>query len=183
MKILKATFGPLLALTAMLVTLVPAMAEEATVTTAAVKETTQIRLSGTVITAPMISVDGLHGKTVVAQSRFPMQLTKYTAANGVTIFYVSPRDDMNMRRDDLLARVLIEQADGAISEGDSSQFVNRLVRIDELKAEAPADSNSRAYVEHVRGIYHRYDKLAQDLQSTSKLGDRQLAAAYEYHVY
>jgi hypothetical protein len=165
----------------------PAMADAIT-TTEVTTTTTQTKmapvvLQGTVITAPTMSVEGLNGKAVTAQSPFAIPLTKFTASNGVTIFYAGPRDDKDIRRDDLLARILIEQAAGALSASTSSDFVNRLVRIDAMKASNPADTNSRAYNEHVRDIYDGYDKLAQDLKSTSHMGDRELAGKYTYNVY
>ncbi|MBI5175756.1 MAG: hypothetical protein SFV17_05175 [Candidatus Obscuribacter sp.] len=154
-----------------------------TTTTQTVTTTRPMVLQGSIITAPQMTVEGLSGKTVVAQSPFPIQMVKYVSASGQTIYYVGARDDLSIRRDDLMARILIERADGDISSGASSDFMDRLVRIDAQKSSTPSNSRSRAYFEHVLGTYQDYGKLAQDMKSASHKGDKQLASTYSYTVF
>lgn len=186
MKRINSTAGQLMAAVVTLVTsCIPAMAADTTVitTTETITTSRPIVLQGSIITAPTITVEGMHGKTVSAQSPFPIQLVKYTAANGITIFYEGARPELSIRRDELLARILIERADGAISQETSNDFVGRLSRIDERSATTPTNWRTRAYNEHVRETFKRYDHLAQQLQSTSHLGDRELNGSYVYSVY
>jgi hypothetical protein len=182
MKLTKTTVGPLMAAVATIVaTVAPAFAADTTVIETIT--TKKVTLQGSVVTTPMISVEGLQGKAVVAQSPFPQLYVKYTASNGITIFYIGARDDLNMRRDDLLARIMIERADGVISADVSNDFIGRLERIDGMRASTPTDSFSRAYFQHVGDVYRGYDHLAQDLQTSSGLGNKQLAGRYTYFVY
>jgi hypothetical protein len=130
-----------------------------------------------------MQVTGYSGKSVTTPSRFPIVLAKFTATNGITIFYPAAREDLSMRRDDLFARILIEQADGQLSSSASGDFINRLASIDAEKSKTPTDTESRAYYKHVKDTYADYDELAQDIQTSSGQGNKQLASSYSYKVF
>jgi hypothetical protein len=183
MKLSKSTCGPLLATIATLAaTISPALASETTVIET-VTTTKKVVLQGSVATAPMISVEGLNGKTAVARSPFPNLYLPFTSASGITIFFMAARDDLNMRRDELLARVMIEKADGAISADESSNFISRLEKVDGERKSTPTDTFGRAYFQHVGNIYRDYDHIAQDLEQSSNLTSKQLDGRYSYFVY
>lgn len=176
------TLGPVLAALTALTSVLPAMADSVSTTTITTTSRPVV-LQGSAMTAPTMVVTGYSGKSVTTPSRFPIVMAKFTATNGITIFYPAAREDLSMRRDDLFARILIEQADGQLSSSASSDFINRLASIDAEKAKTPSDTESRAYYKHVKDTYADYDQLAQDIQSSSHQGNKQLAGSYSYKVF
>ncbi|CAN5359808.1 hypothetical protein BH11CYA1_BH11CYA1_24560 [soil metagenome] len=176
------TLGPVLAALAAITSFLPAMADTS-ITTITTTSKPVVILQGSAMTAPTIQVTGFSGKSVTTASRFPIVLAKFTASNGITIFYPAAREDLSMRRDDLFARILIEQADGQLSSSASGDFINRLASIDAEKAKTPTDTESRAYYKHVKDTYADYDELAQDIQTSSHQGNKQLAGSYNYKVF
>ncbi|MBN9397239.1 MAG: hypothetical protein J0H83_18470 [Candidatus Melainabacteria bacterium] len=182
----KKAVGPILAAIATTVAAIaPAFAAQTVTTTTVTTTTKPVVLQGSVITSPTCNVTGFGGKSVTAPSPFPIPLTRVEAANGIVFYYAGPRENLSVRRDDLFARILIEESAGFISSGASNDFVNRLVSIDNRKASTPSDSNSRTYHKYVKDTYNEYDRLAQDLKKNSHphQGDGQLAGAYQYTVY
>lgn len=183
---MKATksLGPVLAALAAITSFLPAMADTS-VSTTTITSTSRpvVILQGSAMTAPTMQVTGYSGKSVTTPSRFPIVLAKFTATNGITIFYPAAREDLCMRRDDLFARILIEQADGQLSSSASGDFINRLSSIDAEKSKTPTDTESRAYYKHVKDTYADYDELAQDIQTSSGQGNKQLAGSYSYKVF
>ncbi len=177
----KRNLGPVLAAIAAVTSFLPAMAD--TSTTVITTTSRPVILQGSAMTAPTMVVTGYSGKSVTTPSRFPIVLAKFTATNGITIFYAAAREDLAMRRDDLFARILIEQADGQLSSSASSDFINRLASIDAQKAKTPSDTESRAYYKHVKDTYADYDELAQDIQTSSHQHNKQLAGNYSYRVF
>jgi len=175
--------GPVLAAIAAITTFLPAMADTTMSTTTITTTSRPVVLQGSAMTAPTIVVTGYSGKSVTTPSRFPIVLAKFTATNGITIFYPCAREDLSIRRDDLFARILIEQADGQLSSSASSDFINRLASIDAQKAKTPSDTESRAYYKHVKDTYADYDELAQDIQTSSHQHNKQLAGNYSYRIF
>jgi len=100
--------GPVLAAIAAITTFLPAMADTTMSTTTITTTSRPVVLQGSAMTAPTIVVTGYSGKSVTTPSRFPIVLAKFTATNGITIFYPCAREDLSIRRDDLFARILIE---------------------------------------------------------------------------
>lgn len=126
-------------------------------------------------------------KEVVAVA--PVVSTEVTTVTTIT----SPmHDDLLNRRNDLVARVAVEQARGQLSSGEASAFLARIENLDASRVVLRRNEAAGAYIENERAcdalsyheqvskIYDGYDKVASDMQDESRQGDRQLAATYSY---
>jgi hypothetical protein len=114
---------------------------------------------------------------------FPIVLRRYVASNGITIYYPCAREDASIRRDDLLARIISERASGKIDGSEADSFISRLQAIEARRPKDSEFAETRQYFRRALDIYCDYDQLAQDMQTESGQGNKQLAASYEYKIF
>lgn len=132
---------------------------------------------------PTMVVTDTSGRQTIVPAIFPILKAKYTAANGIVIFYPSARGDVSIRRDDLLARVIMERTNGHISASQADGFIARLQNLDSLNNKKITDFETRQYSEQVREIFNGMDKLASDMETSSKMGSRETSNTYGYKIY
>lgn len=132
---------------------------------------------------PTMVVTDLSGRQTIVPAIFPILKAKYTAANGIVIFYPSARGDVAIRRDDLLARIVMERTNGNLTAAQADGFIARLRNLDSLNNSKTADHETRQYARQVREIFWGMDRLARDMKVTSKMTDSKLASAYHYKIY
>jgi len=85
--------------------------------------------------------------------------------------------DLIVRRDDLLARILVERQHGWITADQAQTFTDRALTIDGNRAHLTRDGSTVEY-RMVKDMYKSYDRLAADMQETSGKSDRDLAGLY-----
>lgn len=95
----------------------------------------------------------------------------------VVVVKVVP-EDLIVRRDDLLARIIVERANGWLSSDQADRFTDRVMTVDSTRAHLTNDG-SRLYYQQVKDMYGGYDKIAADMETTSGKGDRELAGLYK----
>ena len=177
-----------LAMATMALSALPVFAAETTVTESTTRQSGGVAVTTTDVTtvstkAPMMVVTNTSGQSTTVPAVFPIVLRRYIAANGVTIYYPCAREDASIRRDDLLARVISERACGKIDSSEADSFIARLQAIEARRPKDSEFSETREYFRRALDIYCDYDQLAQDLQTESKQGNKQLAASYTYKVF
>jgi len=166
----------------------PVFAAETTVTETTTRQSGGVEVSTQSVTttstkAPMMVVTNTSGQSTTVPAVFPIILKRYVASNGVTIYYPCMREDPSIRRDDLLARIISERTAGKIDSSEADAFIARLQSIEAKRPRADEFAETRAYFRRALDIYCDYDKLAQDLQTESHQGNKQLAASYEYKIF
>jgi hypothetical protein len=177
-----------LAMATMALSALPVFAAETTVTESTTRQTGGVQVVDTVVTttstkAPMMVVSNNSGQTTTVPAVFPIVLRRYVASNGITIYYPCAREDASIRRDDLLARIISERSAGKIDSSEADSFIARLQAIEAKRPKNSDFAETREYWRRALDIYCDYDKLAQDLQTESHQGNKQLAASYEYRVF
>ena len=176
-----------LAMAAVALSALPVFAAETTVIESS-RRAGGVTVTDTTVTttstkAPMMTVTNTSGQTTTVPAVFPIVLKRYVASNGVTIYYPCAREDASIRRDDLLARIISERSAGKIDGSEADSFIARLQAIQARRPKDSEFSDTREYWRRALDIYCDYDKLAQDLQTESAQGNKQLAASYEYKVF
>ncbi len=176
-----------LAMVAMALSALPVFAAETTVTQTTTQSggvaVTQTDVTTTNTRAPMMVVTNTSGQSTTVPAVFPIVMRRFVALNGVTIYYPCAREDMSIRRDDLLARVITERACGKIDGSEADSFISRLQAIEARRPKDSEFAETTEYFKRALGIYRDYDKVAQDLQTESHQGNKQLAATYSYKIF
>jgi hypothetical protein len=131
----------------------------------------------------MMVVTNTSGQSTTVPAVFPILLKRFVASNGVTIYYPCAREDASIRRDDLLARIISERAAGKLDSSEADSFIARLQAIEAKRPKDSEFAETREYFRRALDIYCDYDKLAQDMQTESHQGNKQLAASYEYKIF
>ena len=176
----------LLAIATLAMTALPSLAD--TTVTQTTRQAGGVEVTTTSVTtastkAPMMVVTNNSGQSTTVPAVFPILLRRYVASNGVTIYYPCAREDASIRRDDLLARIISERSAGKIDSSEADSFIARLQSIEAKRPKDSEFAETREYFRRALDIYCDYDKLAQDLQTESGQGNKQLAASYEYKIF
>jgi hypothetical protein len=177
-----------LAMATMALSALPVFAADTTVSQTTTRQSGGVAVTTTDVTtistkAPMMVVTNTSGQSTTVPAVFPIILKRYVASNGITIYYPCMREDASIRRDDLLARIISERAAGKLSSSEADSFIARLQAIEARRPKDSEFSDTRAYWRRALDIYCDYDKLAQDMQTESRQGNKQLAASYEYKIF
>ncbi len=177
-----------MALATMAMSAMPALADQTTVLESTTKQAGGVEVTTTNVTttssrAPMMVVTNSSGQSTTVPAVFPILMRRYVASNGVTIYYPCAREDMSIRRDDLLARIISERSSGKIDGSEADAFISRLQAIEARRPKDSEFAETRQYFRRALDIYNDYDKVAQDLQTESHQGNKQLAATYEYKIF
>jgi hypothetical protein len=177
-----------LAMATMALSVLPVFAAETTVMQTTTRQSGGVAVEDTIVTttstkAPMMVVSNSAGQTTTVPAVFPIVLRRFIASNGITIYYPCAREDASIRRDDLLARIISERAGGKIDGSEADSFIARLQAIEARRPKDSEFAETRQYWRRALDIYCDYDKLAQDLQTESHQGNKQLAATYEYKIF
>jgi len=104
-----------------------------------------------------------------------------TTTDVITGFTVYRPDDLFTRRDELLARILIEQGRGKLSDEQANALFARVNSIDNQRACLSRDC-SVSYAKRVKDLYRQFDKVATSIQNETHDGNKQLAGRYSYIV-
>jgi hypothetical protein len=177
-----------LAMATMALSALPVFAAETVVTESTTRQSGGVAVTNTTVTstsikAPMMVVTNTSGQSTTVPAVFPIVLKRFVAANGVTIYFPCAREDASIRRDDLLARIISERACGKIDGSEADGFISRLQAIEARRPKNSEFAETRQYFRRALDIYCDYDQLAQDLQTESRQGNKQLAATYEYKIF
>ncbi|MBS1989620.1 MAG: hypothetical protein JSS83_03830 [Cyanobacteria bacterium SZAS LIN-3] len=177
-----------LAMATMALSALPVFAAETTVSESTTRQAGGVEVTTTSVTtistkAPMMVVTNTSGQSTTVPAVFPILLKRYVASNGVTIYYPCAREDASIRRDDLLARIISERAAGKLDSSEADSFIARLQAIEAKRPKDSEFAETREYFRRALDIYCDYDKLAQDMQTESHQGNKQLAASYEYKIF
>jgi hypothetical protein len=90
-------------------------------------------------------------------------------------------NDLITRRDDLIARIYCEKANGKLSDAQAADLLAET----RSACGMPYSTSNESVVDHARQVkfmYRRFDEVAQQIQHESRQGDRQLAGAYTFIV-
>lgn len=144
----------------------------------------------TIGTEPAFVQIDLQGRPTIIKST-----VAYAPVSTVTVITtIKPviHDQFINRRNDLTARVAVEQARGQLSSGEASDFMGRLDSLEQsrvalrkneaagtyLNGERNCDTLS--YYKEVKRLNGEFDRVANDMREVSNQDDRQLAATYSY---
>jgi hypothetical protein len=116
-------------------------------------------------------------KTIVSTTPMPT----ITTTDVITSFKIYTPDDLITRRDELLARILIEQNRGKLSTGQANELFARINSIDNQRACLSRDC-SVSYRKRVKDLYRQFDKVATSIQNETHDGNKELAGRYSYVV-
>jgi hypothetical protein len=104
-----------------------------------------------------------------------------TTTDIITAYTIYTPDDLLTRRDELLARILIEQDRGKLSAGQANELFAKVNAIDNQRACLSRDC-SVSYHKRVKELYRQFDKVATSIQNETHDGNNQLAGRYSYVV-
>jgi hypothetical protein len=127
-------------------------------------------------------VTNTSGKQIVVPSVLNVNPVMFVTTGAEIVgFNTYLPNDLITRRDDLIARIYSEKANGKLSD---AQVDNLLAKVNDA-ANMPYSSEDESCVSHVKEvkhIYRRFDEVSNDILKQSKQGDRQLAGKYSYIV-
>jgi hypothetical protein len=150
-------------------------------------EVTTVTTSGggvvtTVGGTPAVVITNSNVKPVLVETKLTRMATPFiTTRDVITGFILTLPDDLMTRRDQLLARIALEQSRGKISADEASSLVGQADSIDARRASLTMD-DATAYHKEVKRLYRDYDRLANDIKKDSHEGAKQLACC-NYFVF
>lgn len=104
-----------------------------------------------------------------------------TTGETITGFRTYTPNDLLTRRDDLLARIFAERANGKLSADQAGTLTSQVASI----LNRPCVSGSECNVDHARYVktmYRDFDYAANDIRKASGQGNKQLAGKYSFIV-
>jgi len=111
------------------------------------------------------------------------QILFVTTGDTITGFTCCTPDDLITRRDDLLARIFAEKANGKLSDDQANGLIAEVQGA--YAARANLSNGDESDVDHVKGVkrmYSQFDRISNDIKKASGQGNRQLAGKYNYVV-
>jgi len=106
-----------------------------------------------------------------------------TTGATITGFTCYTPDDLLTRRDDLLARIFVEKANGKLTDDQANGLIAEVENAYADRASiCLGDESCVEHVKAVKKIYGRFDKISNDIQRDSRQGNKQLAGKYNVLV-
>ncbi len=106
-----------------------------------------------------------------------------TTGEQITGFVSYTPDDLITRRDDLLARIIVERANGKLSAEQANSLISEVQGADSARLQlCKGDESCVDHVKAVKKIYRSFDEVSNDIVKDSNQGNRQLAGKYNYIV-
>jgi hypothetical protein len=138
----------------------------------------------TLSTGPGMLVTNCSGQQLMVPSRMSQkQVLFVTTGDTITGFTCCTPDDLITRRDDLLARIFAEKANGKLSDDQANGLIAQVEGA--FAARADLCNGDESDVDHVKGVkrmYSQFDRISNDIKKASGQGNRQLAGKYNYVV-
>jgi hypothetical protein len=103
-----------------------------------------------------------------------------TTGATITAFNTYWPNDLLTRRDDLIARIYVEQANGKLSASQVSSLVAEVNGV--LKTPIIGDECLTSQARHVKFMYRDFDRASNDIFRESHMGNKQLAGKYNVIV-
>jgi hypothetical protein len=131
---------------------------------------------------PEVVITNSSVKPMLVETKLTTMPTPFvTTRSVITAFLLTLPDDLITRRDQLLARIVLEQARGKLSADEASSLIGQADSIDARRAGLSKDDCS-AYHKEVKRLYRDYDRLANDIKKDSHEGAKQLAST-NYFIF
>jgi hypothetical protein len=144
--------------------------------------TTTFTNGATLGAGPSILVTNILGEQSMVSSILNANPVMFvTTGAQITGFNVFLPNDLLTRRDDLIARIYAEKANGKLSDSQVSRLLSEVQTV----ALMPCNSGKECSVSHAKQVekmYRNFDKVSNDIFSDSHQGNRQLAGKYSFIV-
>ncbi len=133
-------------------------------------------------TGPGFLITNSSGQQLMVQSSLnPNPVLFVTTGATITGFTCNKPDDLVTRRDDLLARIYAEKANGKLSDDQATSLISEIQSTYAERASLPAGcENDVDHVKAVKKMYRDFDHISNDILKDSKQGNKQLAGNYNY---
>jgi hypothetical protein len=161
----------------------PAKADEIiTSITSPAMLSSRVATTATLSAGPAMLVTNTSGQQLMIPSSMNSnQILYVTTGDTITGFTCCTPDDLITRRDDLLARIFVEKANGKLSDTQAQGLVSEVQ--DAYSARGTLCSGNESDVPHVKAvkkIYRQFDRVSNDILRDSHQGNRELAGKYTY---
>lgn len=103
-----------------------------------------------------------------------------TTGATITAFKSYWPNDLLTRRDDLIARIYLEKANGKLSDSQAVELISQVNGV--LRAPLIGDEFITANARHVKFMYRDFDRVSNNIYRESRMGNRQLAGKYNVIV-
>lgn len=179
-----------LAVAGITVVALPVLAETTTTTTTTTTSTTRTTRVGS--QPIVVQFDKAGNATILKTTVAVVPGTGITTEVTTVSRLVPEPDDLLNRRNDLVARVMVEQNRGQLSASEANNFLSRIQALEDSRVQLRRNEvagmyfdgeracDTLSYHKEVRRIYNGYDSIANDMRDVSGQDDRQLAATYTY---
>lgn len=179
----------LAAVTGIVLAALPVLAETTTTTTTTTSTTRTTRVGS----QPIVVQFDKTGNPTILKTTVAVVPGSTVTTEVTTVTRIAPEpDDLLNRRNDLVARVMVEQNRGQLSASEANNFLSRIQALEDSRVQLRRDESAGMYFDgeracdtlsyhkEVRRIYNGYDSIANDMRDVSGQDDRQLAATYAY---
>jgi hypothetical protein len=144
--------------------------------------TTTFINNATVGPGPGIVVTNTVGEQLLVPSIMNANPTMFvTTGAQVTGFNIYLPNDLITRRDDLIARIYAEKANGKLSDSQASALLAEVQTVAHRSCGSMTDRGS-SHAKQVQSMYRDFDKVSNDIFSNSHQGNKQLAGQYSFIV-
>jgi hypothetical protein len=144
--------------------------------------TTTFTNGATIGAGPSILVTNISGEQLMIPSISNANPVMFvTTGAQITGFNVFLPNDLLTRRDDLIARIYAEKANGKLSDSQVSSLLAEVQTVSRMPCSANAEC-SVSHAKQVQRMYRDFDKVSNDIFSDSHQGNKQLAGKYSFIV-